>query len=59
MSLIGVNIISDGSRKKPYTIPKKERIGEHTYQMSRWTPTLKDAMEDAIEEKLDQKHFPF
>jgi len=59
MSLLGVNIISDGSRKKPYQIPRKERIGEHTYQMSRWTPILKDAMEDAIDEKLDQKHFPF
>lgn len=59
MSLLGVNIISDGSRKKPYQITRKERIGEHTYQMSRWTPILKDAMEDAIEEKLDQKHFPY
>ena len=59
MSMLGVNIISDGSRKKSYQIPRKERIGEHTYQMSRWTPILKDAMEDAIDEKLDQKHFPF
>jgi len=59
MSHLGVNTISDGSRKKQYQIPRKERIGEHTYQMSRWTPVLKDAMEDAIEDKLDQKHFPF
>jgi syntaxin-binding protein 1 len=27
--------------------------------MSRWTPLLKDLVEDAIEEKLDNAHFPF
>ncbi|XP_018320096.2 protein ROP [Agrilus planipennis] len=60
LQYLGVNVISDGGiRKKQYTVPRKERITEQTYQMSRWTPVIKDVMEDAIDDKLDQKHFPF
>ncbi|XP_050057594.1 protein ROP-like isoform X2 [Aphis gossypii] len=59
MNLLGINSIVDGNRKKQYQIPRKERISKNTYQMSRWTPVIKDLMEDCIEDKLDTKHFPF
>lgn len=58
LSYLGINVNPD-SRKKVYTVPRKERITEHTYQMSRWTPVVKDIMEDCIEDKLDQRHFAF
>ncbi|CAD7086704.1 unnamed protein product [Hermetia illucens] len=59
LSFLGINVIADNNRKKPYTVPRKERITEQTYQMSRWTPVVKDIMEDCIEDKLDSRHFPF
>jgi len=59
MANMGVNVVVDGNRKKVWQMRRREREGEQTYQMSRWTPLIKDIVEDAIEDKLDNSHFPF
>merc|ERR1719336_3530995 len=59
MANMGVNVVVDGNRRKIWQMKRKERVSEQTYQMSRWTPQLKDTIEDAIEDKLDNNHFPF
>uniref|UniRef100_A0A8C7W7N2 Syntaxin-binding protein 2 n=1 Tax=Oncorhynchus mykiss TaxID=8022 RepID=A0A8C7W7N2_ONCMY len=51
---LGCPIIAGVSR----ALSKKEHK-ESTYQLSRWTPTIKDVMENAITDKLDRKQWPF
>ncbi|XP_058129496.1 protein ROP-like [Anopheles ziemanni] len=52
---LGINVITESNHERPYTVPRKPR----TSQMSRWTPVIKDIMEDAIENTLDDSNFPF
>merc|ERR1712142_1025346 len=59
ISNLGVNVDTDGNRRKVWQMRRKERSSENTYQMSRWTPMVKDIVEEAIEDKLDNNHFPF
>ncbi|CAH8456437.1 unnamed protein product [Dicrocoelium dendriticum] len=67
LALLGVPVIQDaagtgiGRRKVPQPyLPANRRQREDgpRYQMSRWTPCLKDIMEDACDDKLDPKVFP-
>lgn len=55
---LGCPIISGGTNACKSLPDKKERP-ESTYQLSRWTPTLKDVMENVIDDKCDRKQFPF
>lgn len=56
LSHLGCNGV--GERGRVWQMKRKEREAEETYQMSRWTPMLKDIVEDAIGDKLDEVHFP-
>lgn len=44
---------------KVFSYPKRERTGTGTYLTARWTPVIKDIVEDCIDDKLDENLFPF
>ncbi|MBN3296633.1 STXB3 protein, partial [Amia calva] len=52
---LGVSIISQSSLQRKST--RRDRSNEETYNLSRWTPLIKDVMEDAVENKLDSKEW--
>ncbi|KAL3103438.1 hypothetical protein niasHS_002624 [Heterodera schachtii] len=58
-ALLGLNIVIDQGRKRVWNPSRRERGNEQVYRESRWVPVVKDLMEDAIEDKLEIKHFPF
>jgi len=60
MQYLNLQIIQDpnrAGRRKNIPQQRKERL-ETSYANSRWTPYIKDIMEDIIDEKLDTRLFP-
>ncbi|XP_036902815.1 syntaxin-binding protein 2 isoform X1 [Sturnira hondurensis] len=55
---LGATVISPGGPGTSSRLERRERL-EPTYQLSRWTPVIKDVMEDAVEDRLDRKLWPF
>ncbi|XP_072299192.1 syntaxin-binding protein 2 isoform X2 [Eucyclogobius newberryi] len=55
---LGCNIIA-GGQNAGKTLPDRKERTESTYQLSRWTPTIKDIMENVVDDKLDKKLWPF
>ncbi|XP_057285107.1 syntaxin-binding protein 3 [Pezoporus wallicus] len=55
---LDVPVISSSAAQQ-HKYPRRDRSSEETYQLSRWTPVIKDVMEDAIENKLESKDWPY
>ncbi|CAF1228977.1 unnamed protein product [Rotaria magnacalcarata] len=60
LQYLNLQILQDqsrGGRRKNIPQLRKER-SEPTYTNSRWTPYVKDILEDIIDDKLDSRQFP-
>ncbi|CAM5080943.1 unnamed protein product [Eretmochelys imbricata] len=55
LQFLGISLTPGSRQLQP---ERKVRL-ESSYQLSRWTPMLKDIMEDIIEDKLDKNLWPF
>uniref|UniRef100_A0A673MT58 Syntaxin-binding protein 3-like n=1 Tax=Sinocyclocheilus rhinocerous TaxID=307959 RepID=A0A673MT58_9TELE len=56
---LGVPILSTPSMYSFRKQSRRDRSDEETYKVSRWTPIIKDVMEDAVENKLEVKDWPY
>uniref|UniRef100_A0A671MHA3 Syntaxin-binding protein 3-like n=1 Tax=Sinocyclocheilus anshuiensis TaxID=1608454 RepID=A0A671MHA3_9TELE len=56
---LGVPILSTPSMFSFRKQSRRDRSDEETYKVSRWTPIIKDVMEDAVENKLEVKDWPY
>nr|XP_058953402.1 syntaxin-binding protein 1-like isoform X1 [Pocillopora verrucosa] len=57
MAYLGVPILQDSGARKGAKPARKER--QSLYELSRWVPSVKDIMEEAVEEKLSSTSYPF
>ncbi|XP_006902722.1 PREDICTED: syntaxin-binding protein 2 isoform X2 [Elephantulus edwardii] len=55
---LGGTVTNPGGLSASSRLVRRERL-EPTYQLSRWTPVIKDVMEDVVEDRLDRKLWPF
>jgi len=60
MTKLNIQIFSDANKNvRKGQVAKKDRSADVKYQLSRFTPAVKDIMEYAIDGKLDDKVFQF
>ncbi|XP_078538638.1 syntaxin-binding protein 2 [Lissotriton helveticus] len=59
MQLLGVPVVTGSSTSIQSKPERRPRLEATTYQLSRWTPMLRDVIEDIIEDKLDKKQWPY
>ena len=55
---LGLQVFSNGGEKHD-NVPEYRKERSWAYDLSRWTPLVKDIMEDAIEDKLSARDFKF
>jgi syntaxin-binding protein 1 len=55
---LGINVIAK-TQNNQTQVPRKYKRQETFNVFARWTPTVKDLMEEIIDDKLDKSNYPF